>query len=147
MIAKYKRWQQLNIGSKTIKGRSAVIKPYDTITRRPYWNIIESGHYIYDFVMEPVRKRDLARFRKGSHHYLALPVSHRLANIYKIPRKEVPVYMTEEKTTVGEIVIKNKGILPEDRILHIIRRMIRLGLVDVNQENETVDAVNCRIPQ
>jgi hypothetical protein len=42
--------------------------------------------------------------------------------------------MIDEQTTVGEIITKNEGILPEDRILHIIRRMIRLGLVDINQE-------------
>lgn len=134
MIAKYKRWQQLNVVLKTETGRSAGIRPGDTLTRRPYWNIMESGHYIYDFVMEPVRRRDRARFRKGSYYYLVLPVSHRLANIYKIPAKEVPVFMIDEKTTVGEIITKNEGILSEDRILHIIRRMIRLGLVDINQE-------------
>ena len=88
--------------------------------------------------MEPARRRDRARFRKGTCHYLVLPVSHRLANIYKIPGKEALIYMVKEKTTVREIVNKNEGILPEDRILHIIRWMMRLGLVDIGPEEETV---------
>ena len=132
MIAKYKRWQLLNAGSESSPAKDpGLLNPAERISRRPYWSIMESHHYIYDLAVEPVRMRGWARFRKGKYHYLVLPVSHRLANIHKIPCKELPVYNSEDKMTIGEIVKKNAGILPEDRILHIIRRMKRLGLIDI----------------
>jgi len=146
MIARFNRWQMLNAGSharsqtesqseSTTQSISAKrrddLNPNTRIEKLPYWDIIQTQHYLYNFVVSPIKNRNTARFRKGIYHYLILPFSHRHANVYKIPGSEVAVYDFEDRTTIADIIRKNEGNLPEDRILHIIRRMKSLGMIDI----------------
>ncbi|MFC2098997.1 B12-binding domain-containing radical SAM protein [Bacteroidota bacterium] len=131
MISKYKRWQLLNAGTFSEPDKVPALGPDTLLEKRPYWSIVKSRHYLYDYLQAPTKRRDLVKFRKGTYHYLVLPVSHRLADILKIPSRELEIYNIVEGSSVREIVNKNKGILREDRILRIIRRMYRLGLIDI----------------
>jgi hypothetical protein len=132
MIAAYQHWGLMHAGLQEDPGNNGQPGLEDRIHRRPYWSIVSSKHYLYDYIKEPGRMRETARFRRGRFNYLLLPVSHRKVKVLKIPGKELPVYNAEDNMSVGEIVKKNVGNLPEDRILHIIRRMKRLGLIDIS---------------
>jgi hypothetical protein len=137
MIAKFKYWQLLGTlnetsRTETIAKSKVEVRSGQRILRQPYWTLVETSHYVYDFILEPIRRREKAFFRRGRYHYLVLPFSHRLANIYKIPAKEAPVYQRlADGSTVREIIRENRENLKEDRILQIIRRMVRLGLLEI----------------
>jgi hypothetical protein len=136
LISKYKMWEVIHANRECAVRDQKPLSQNTYLKKRPYWSIINSKHYIYDFVLEPVRMREKAGFHPGTYHYLILPISHRLANVYKIPRKEIPVYDFEDGISVRDIIRKNSGIVDEDRILRVIKRMIRLELVDVVGEEE-----------
>lgn len=139
MVRKFNRWQMINAMNMSQRQSERIrLHPKNRIRRRPYWDILESEHYLYEYILSPAMMRNRNSFRKGSYHYLVLPVSHRHANIYKIPKKELSVYRFEGEMSVGEIINKNKEKLPEDRILRIIRRMIQLGLIETTYPEETV---------
>jgi hypothetical protein len=130
-ISKYRRWQLLQAGTPEPGIDKLEPGVNYRIVKRPYWSIFHSGHYIYDFISKPASERDRTSLRKGRYHYLVVPVSHRLANIFKIPLKELPFYDLEEVSFLEDIVRQNRHNLSEDRILQIIRRMKSRGLIDI----------------
>jgi hypothetical protein len=83
----------------------------------------------------PVRLKEKAKFRKGHYHYLILPISHRIARIIKVPRNHVRTYRDLKESTVEKFIRKNVVILGEDRTNEILRKMIHLGLVRIEQSN------------
>jgi hypothetical protein len=101
------------------------------IRKTPSWVLLHTRHYIYDFVLSSSLRSGRSRLRKGRHHYFLLAVSERIAQIHKIPRKELPVYEFRDGESIEAIVRKSVEFLPEDRILHIIRRMFRLGMIEI----------------
>jgi radical SAM superfamily enzyme YgiQ (UPF0313 family) len=143
MSALFQRWQLVKASlSEPVSGGKLPDKnqpiitgkkpnPGDRIEKRPYWSIVKTGHYLYDYARNPVKRKQTARFRRGTFHYLVVPRPDQLSSIYKIPRSEIPVWEFTSGSTIGEIIAENKGILPEGRILHIIRRMMKINLVDI----------------
>jgi radical SAM superfamily enzyme YgiQ (UPF0313 family) len=135
MIAEYERYEITQASKRKHYNISKMPDPDDIIKILPYWKLIETRHYICDYIRDPVRLKGKARFRKGHYHYIILPISHRMARIIKIPRVFVQTYRDLEESTVEKFIRKNVVILGEDGTNEILRKMIRLGLVRIEQSN------------
>ena len=136
MIAEFKHNYELTKASKRKYYSGNKMPDSDDIIKIvPYWKLIEIQHYIYDFIRDPVRLKRKAKFRKGHYHYIILPISHRLARIIKVPRTFLQTYRDLKETSVKKFIQKNVVILGEDRTNEILRKMIRLGLVKIEQTN------------
>jgi radical SAM superfamily enzyme YgiQ (UPF0313 family) len=133
MISMYERWQLTQAGKR--KPHGGIIKPCaeDKIRPVPYWKLIETNHYLHDYVHDPVGMKGKAKFRSGHYHYLILPISHRMARIIKVPKAHVPTYRELKESTVAEFIRKNVVILGEDRTHEILRKMIRWRLVELEK--------------
>jgi hypothetical protein len=135
MIAEYDRYAITDASKSKLDNQSKMPDPEDKIKIFPYWKLIETHHYICDYMRDPVRLDGKARFRKGHYHYIILPISNRLARIVKVPRTFVQTYRDLKDSTVGEFTRNNVVILGEDRTNEILRKMIRLGLIRIEQSN------------
>jgi hypothetical protein len=135
MIAEFKRYELTKASRRKYYSGDKMPDPDDVIRILPYWKLIESQHYIYDFIRDPVRMTGKAKFRKGKYHYLVLALSNRIVDIFKVPLALVQTYRDLKETTVREFIQKNVVILGEDRTRKILRKMIRLGLVRIEQSN------------
>ena len=93
--------------------------------------VIETECYLYDFLRNPVQRLSRSSFRKGSYHYLILPVSHRMARIHKIPVRMVPVYNNMIDCTIGEFIEKNVVHLDKYKLLRTLRSIVQKGLADI----------------
>jgi hypothetical protein len=135
MIAEYERYELTQASKHKHDNQSKLPDPDDIIKILPYWKLIETHHYICDYIRDPVGQEGKAKFRKGHYHYIILPISHRLARIIKVPRAFVQTYRDLKETTVKKFIQKNVVILGEDRTYEILRKMIRLELVRIEQSN------------
>ena len=130
MIAEYERWQLANAVSKRPRRNVNSLEMDNRIRVRPYWKVIETEYYLYDFLQNPAQLLSKSRFRKGTYHYLVLPVSHRMARILKVPTRHIPVYSIKD-STVKEFIEKNVVHLDKAKLLKMLKGMARLGLVDI----------------
>jgi radical SAM superfamily enzyme YgiQ (UPF0313 family) len=135
MIAKFEHYELTQASKRKYRDKHEIPDPGDMIRIVPYWKLITTHHYIYDYMRNPVRLKEKAKFRKGHYHYLILPISHRIARIIKVPRNHVRTYRDLKESTVEKFIRKNVVILGEDRTNEILRKMIHLGLVRIEQSN------------
>ncbi len=133
MIAKYEHWQIIQAAKG--KHHNVIMKPgpEDIIKLVPYWKLIETDYYLYDYVHDPVGLKGKAKFRKGRYHYLVLPVSHRMARMIKVPQAHVQTYRELKESTVEEFIRKNVVFLGKDHTHSILRKMIRWGMVKIEK--------------
>ena len=135
MIAEFKRYERTKASKQKYYSGIKMPDPDDIIRIVPYWKLIETQHYIYNFIRDPVRLQGKAKFRKGHYHYLILALSNRIVDIIKVPRAFVQTYKDLEESTVEKFIRKNVVILGEDLTNEILIKMIRLGLVRIEQSN------------
>jgi radical SAM superfamily enzyme YgiQ (UPF0313 family) len=133
MIAEFKRYELTKASKRKYYNGNKMPDSDDIIRIVPYWKLIETQRYIYDFIRDPVRMSGKSKFRKGSYHYIILALSNRIVDIIKVPRAFVQTYKELEETTVSTFIQKNVVILGKDRTHEILRKMIRLGLVRIEQ--------------
>ncbi len=133
MIAEFKHYELTKASKRKYYSGNKMPDSDDIIKIVPFWKLIETQHYIYDFIRDPVRLKGKAKFRKGHYHYIILPISHRLASIIKVSQAFVQTYRDLKETTVKKFIRKNVVILGKDRTNEILRKMIRLGLVRIEQ--------------
>jgi hypothetical protein len=131
MISEYERWQLFNAGRKRGYAIPGKIGLQGRIHRRTYWKIIESEHYIHDYLQNPVQMISASGFRRGRFQYLILPVSHRMVRIQKIPARLIPVYNSLCDCKVEEFIEKNVVHLDKHRLIILLKRMARQGLIDL----------------
>jgi radical SAM superfamily enzyme YgiQ (UPF0313 family) len=135
MIAEFEHYELTKASRQKYYRGNKMPDPENIIKIVPYWKLIETQYYIYNFMRDPIRLKGKAKFRKGRYHYVILPLSHRMARIIKVPRKLVQTYRDLEESTVEKFIRKNVVILGKGRTNEILRRMIRLGLVRIEQSN------------
>jgi radical SAM superfamily enzyme YgiQ (UPF0313 family) len=133
MIARLERYELTQASKRKHHKSSKIPDPEDIIKIVPNWKLIETHHYIHDYMHDPVRLIGKANFRKGHYHYLVLPISHRIAKIIKVPRGLVQTYKDLKESTVSEFIRKNVVILGEDRTHMILRKMIRWRLIEIEK--------------
>ena len=133
MIAEFKHYELTKASKRKYYSGNKMLDPDDIIKIVPYWKLIETQHYIHDFVRDPVRLQGKAKFRKGKYNYLVVALSNRIVNIIKVPRAFVQTYKDLEESTVEKFIQKNVVILGENRTNEVLRKMIRLGLVRIEQ--------------
>jgi len=135
MIAKFEYYELTEASKRKYLDKYEIPDPEDIIKIVPYWKLIKTHHNIYDYMRDPVRLKGKAKFRSGHYHYLILPISHRMARIIKVPRNLVRTYRDLKESTVEKFIRKNVVILGEDLTNEILIKMIRLGLVRIEQSN------------
>ena len=135
MIAKYEHWQLTKAARNLMQLQLGKPDPKHIIRPRPYWKLIETSCYVYDYIHNPVGLIGKAKFRKGQYHYIVLPLSHRQARLLKVSHAHVQVYSNLKESTVGEFIRENIVFLGEDQSYRILRKMIKIGLVDIVEQS------------
>jgi len=135
MIAKYERWQLSEAARRNHQAEMKRPDPKDIIRPLPYWKLVETSCYIFDYMHDPIGLKGKAKFRKGRFHYIVLPVSHRMSRLFKVPGAHFQAYRDLKESTVDEFIRKNVVILGEDLTRKILGKMIRWGLVEIEKSH------------